>query len=394
MKYSNPIRIFIQFLLIVIALSLGGCQRSSSPSPVISSGQADPAPDGQASWQYLKVHFINVGQGDCILAESKGHFLLIDAGENDQGQTVVSYLKNAGVSSLDYVIGTHPHSDHIGGLDDVLREFPVGRILLPPVEHTSKTFEDLLDVITDKGMKITMPKAGDTYTLGDASFQILAPVSDYGEDLNNWSVGVRLSYKDNHLVMCGDAEADAEADILKYSKNLSADILKVGHHGSNTSTSDAFLNEVSPSYAVIQCGKDNSYGHPHMETLEKLEKRGIQIFRTDQDGTIVAVCNGSSIAWSIGSANIPEANHEAAPLAEDSNTDSEVSSPLAPIPQGSGSLLNDSAQAYILNTNTKKFHLPTCQSAVTMNSSNRQSITEDRDTLITMGYEPCKQCKP
>lgn len=387
MKYSNPIRIFIQFLLITIAFSLGSCQRSSSPSPATSSGQADPAPDSQASWQDLKVHFINVGQGDCILAESKGHFLLIDAGENDQGQTVVSYLTNAGVSSLDYVVGTHPHSDHIGGLDDVLREFPVGRILLPPVEHTSKTFEDLLDVITNKGMKITMPKAGDTYTLGNASFQILAPVKDYGEDLNNWSIGVRLSYKDNHLVMCGDAKADAEADILKYSQDLLADILKVGHHGSSTSTSDAFLNEVSPSYAVIQCGKDNSYGHPHLETLEKLEKRGIQIFRTDQEGTIVAVCNGSSIAWSIGSANMPEANHKAAPLAKAINTG-------APIPQDSGSLPHDSAQAYILNTNTKKFHLPTCQSAVTMNSSNRQSITENRATLITMGYEPCKQCNP
>lgn len=313
--------------------------------------------------------------------------MLIDAGENDQGQTVVSYLTNAGVSSLDYVVGTHPHSDHIGGLDDVLREFPVGRILLPPVEHTSKTFEDLLDVITNKGMKITMPKAGDTYTLGNASFQILAPVKDYGEDLNNWSIGVRLSYKDNHLVMCGDAKADAEADILKYSQDLLADILKVGHHGSSTSTSDAFLNEVSPSYAVIQCGKDNSYGHPHLETLEKLEKRGIQIFRTDQEGTIVAVCNGSSIAWSIGSANMPEANHKAAPLAKAINTG-------APIPQDSGSLPHDSAQAYILNTNTKKFHLPTCQSAVTMNSSNRQSITENRATLITMGYEPCKQCNP
>lgn len=387
MKYSNPIRIFIQFLLITIALSLGSCQRSSSPSPATSSGQADPAPDSQASWQDLKVHFINVGQGDCILAESKGHFLLIDAGENDQGQTVVSYLTNAGVSSLDYVVGTHPHSDHIGGLDDVLREFPVGRILLPPVEHTSKTFEDLLDVITNKGMKITMPKAGDTYTLGNASFQILAPVKDYGEDLNNWSIGVRLSYKDNHLVMCGDAKADAEADILKYSQDLLADILKVGHHGSSTSTSDAFLNEVSPSYAVIQCGKDNSYGHPHLETLEKLEKRGIQIFRTDQEGTIVAVCNGSSIAWSIGSANMPEANHKAAPLAKAINAG-------APIPQDSGSLPHDSAQAYILNTNTKKFHLPTCQSAFTMNSSNRQSITENRATLITMGYEPCKQCNP
>lgn len=360
MKKINPI--LIRFFLIAILLSLGGCQKLLPPSPSSTPGVGNFPSDALSSPQDLKVHFLDVGQGDSILAESNGRFLLIDGGENDQGEAVVSYLKQAGVTSLDYVIGTHPHSDHIGGLDHVIREFPTEKIILPPIEHTTKTFEDLLDVVADKGMKITMPKAGDTYPLGNASFQILAPLGDYGDDLNNWSVGIRLSYKNNHLVMCGDAEKDSETDMAAHSKELSADILKIGHHGSRTSTSDEFLDRVSPSYGVIQCGKDNPYGHPHKETLEKLEQRGIQVFRTDQDGSITAICDGDSITW------ITEKK---------------------PAPQNSPSLT-----PYVLNTNTKKFHLPTCQSAIQMKKANRQDVTQKREALIQEGYTPCKQCKP
>lgn len=255
-------------ILCAISLLLGGCA-DSSPSFSPDKGSSITAPSGFG----LAVHYIDVGQGDSILAESDGHYMLIDAGENDQAGTVISYLKAQGVTKLDYVIGTHPHSDHIGGLDKVIDTFPVDKVILPPVEHTTKTFEDVLVSIASRGLKITKPTPGDSYDLGDASFTILSPVKDYGSDLNNWSVGVRLTYGDNSFVMCGDAEKQAEEDIIKNGAVLKADVLKAGHHGSSTSTSDAFLKKVSPSWVVIQCGKGNSYGHPHKETMEKLTKR-------------------------------------------------------------------------------------------------------------------------
>lgn len=375
MKTNKHIRLLILWSLMAAVLLLGGCREPSPPSASLSSGQEKTAfSPALPSTRNLKVHFIDVGQGDSILAESEGHYMLIDAGENDRGAAVVTYLKNAGVTSLDYVIGTHPHSDHIGGLDDVLREFPTEKVILPPVEHTTKTFSDVLDVIADKGMKITMPKVGDTYTLGAAAFQILAPAGDYGDDLNNWSVGIRLSYKNIHLVMCGDAEKEAESDIVKYNKDLQADVLKAGHHGSSTSTSDELLDAVSPTYAVIQCGEDNSYGHPHKETLEKLERRGIQVFRTDQDGAIVADCDGSNITW-IAKGEASSGNW--------SGDEAEI--------EAEGEAF---AQSYVLNTNSKKFHLPSCRSVDDMKESNRQDVTENRDTLIEMGYAPCRQCSP
>lgn len=335
------------------------------------------------------MHFIDVGQGDSILAESDGHYMLIDAGENDQAGTVISYLKAQGVTKLDYVIGTHPHSDHIGGLDKVIDTFPVDKVILPPVEHTTKTFEDVLDSIASRGLKITKPTPGDSYDLGDASFTILSPVKDYGSDLNNWSVGVRLTYGDNSFVMCGDAENQAEEDIIKNGAVLKADVLKAGHHGSSTSTSDAFLKKVSPSWVVIQCGKGNSYGHPHKETMEKLKKAGCQVLRTDEEGTITAFSDGKTITWSTGTAAVPGSSagsgvNQTAAIPDTDNgaaAENEAGNP-------------STRSSYVINTNTGKFHRPDCASATQMKPENRKDVTASRDELVQEGYEPCKQCKP
>lgn len=284
----------LTLLLILLAVILSAFvydhspDSQSQPSNMVSAAAGDSA---------VKVHFIDVGQGDSTLIESNGHYMLIDAGENNQGDTVIEYLRSHQVTTLDYVIGTHPHSDHIGGLDLVIDAFDVGKIILPPKEHTTKTFEDLLDSISKKGLKITKPVPGDIYELGDASFQILAPNQDYGDDLNNWSVGLRLVYGDTAFLFTGDAEEAAEADILKTGLDLKADVLKAGHHGSRTSSSDPFLDCVSPSYAVIECGDGNTYGHPHQETMKRLKKRGIQIYRTDTQGNIVATTDGTNLTW-------------------------------------------------------------------------------------------------
>ena len=283
-KLKN-IRILIISILCAISLLLGGCT-DSSPSFSPDKGSSITAPSGFG----LAVHFIDVGQGDSILAESNGHYMLIDAGENDQAGTVISYLKAQGVTKLDYVIGTHPHSDHIGGLDKVIDTFPVDKVILPPVEHTTKTFEDVLDSIASRGLKITKPTPGDSYDLGDASFTILSPVKDYGSDLNNWSVGVRLTYGDNSFVMCGDAENQAEEDIIK-----NGAVLKADHHGSSPSTSDAFLKKVSPSWVVIQCGKGNSYGHPSPDVMERMKKRRIPVMETGYGGAVILRTDGKGL---------------------------------------------------------------------------------------------------
>lgn len=355
-----------------------------------SSGQAPaPAPAAPAQAQTadgLLVHFIDVGQGDSILIQSAGHSMLVDAGENDQGETVVSYLQSQGVSSLDYVIGTHPHSDHVGGLDTVIESFDVKDVILPPAEHTTKTFEDVVDAVADKGLSVTEPKPGDSYAIGDASFTILAPNRDYGDDLNDWSVGIRLEYGQNHFVMCGDAEEHAEADICANGLDLSADVLKAGHHGSRTSTSDAFLDKVNPKTVVIQCGKDNSYGHPHQETLDKLNARGIQVFRTDLDGTVVAHCDGASISWTAEAAGTQGISGQTEHPSESSSlAETEAAKPEA---------AKDGEASYILNVNSRKFHLPDCPAVDQMKESNRQPYTGTRESLIEQGYSPCGQCNP
>ena len=306
-RRKKPIPALLALALALLSLALGEYKgllptgTGQGEEPIVQTGSeaspgqepsALPAADGA-----MTVHFIDVGQGDSLLAASDGHFLLVDAGENDQGDTVIAYLREAGVTSLDYVIGTHPHSDHIGGLDDVIRAFDVKAVILPPVAHTTKTFEDVLDAVQEKNLTLTQPKPGDSYALGDAAFTILAPQADYGDDLNNWSVGIRLACAEGALVACGDAEAQAEEDIAASGLTLSADVLKVGHHGSSTSTSNAFLQAVSPAWAVISCGEGNSYGHPHEETLKKLEDAGVSVLRTDLLGDITAQWGEDGIAW-------------------------------------------------------------------------------------------------
>ena len=249
----------------------------------------------------LLVHFLDVGQADCILIqEPGGKAMLIDAGNNADSEFVIDYLEKRQIEKLEYVIGTHPHEDHIGSLDSVIYAFDIGKVFMPKKTNTTKTFEDVLQAISDKGLQITAPEVGDTYRLGEAYWTILAPNKDYKE-INNSSIVIRLVYGETSFMFTGDAEELSELDILDNSipfiDDLKSDVLKVGHHGSSTSTSDPFLEAVSPEYAVISVGKDNSYGHPHKEILEKLSKEGIEVLRTDERGSIIASSDGKTIVF-------------------------------------------------------------------------------------------------
>lgn len=245
----------------------------------------------------LEVHYIDVGQGDCTLIKCGDKSMLIDAGDNDKGTLIQNYLQKQGISRLDYVIATHPDSDHIGSMDVILYKFPCDTVIMSDVKRDTRTYRDVIKVIEDKQYKVTRPQVGDVYKLGDAEFTILAPVSEY-KDVNNTSIGIRLTYGNNSFVFTGDGEGQAEKDILANGMNLDCDVYKVAHHGSKDSTSKEFLNAMSPAYAVISCGADNSYGHPHSRVLKELSYRGIEVYRTDEDGTVIAVSDGSSIQWS------------------------------------------------------------------------------------------------
>ena len=244
----------------------------------------------------VSVHYIDVGQGDSIFIQSGNSTMLIDAGENDKGDQVVAYLKSQGVEQLDYVIGTHPHSDHIGGLDTVINNFPVKQVMLPKVTHTTKTYEDVLKAVQKQGLKVTVPNVGDTYQLGELGITVISPGEDYGDEPNNWSLGVVAKYKEVSFLMSGDAEVDAEQWMVEHNNDISATVLKLSHHGSSTSSSQQFLDAVNPQYVIISLGKDNKYGHPHKEVMERLEKMNVPIYRTDTMGTIVVSTDGENIS--------------------------------------------------------------------------------------------------
>lgn len=248
----------------------------------------------------MRVAFLDVDQGDCTLIQTEGHNVLVDTGNNNQGEKVVSYLEERGVERLDYLILTHPDADHIGGGDNVLEAVDVETVLMPDIANDTMTYDEVMEDIEVYHVEIMHPQVGDVFELGDAQFTVLCPEEELvsEEDMNGSSVGIKLVHGKNSFVMCGDAEEKSEqAMVARFGKSLEADVLKCGHHGSSTATSDAFLKAVNPTWAVISCGKDNSYGHPHREVLSKLEDDDILVYRTDELGTITAVSDGSNITW-------------------------------------------------------------------------------------------------
>ncbi len=242
----------------------------------------------------LKVHFLDVGQGDSIFIElPTNETILIDASIKDASDKIINYLKEEKVSKIDYVFATHPHSDHIGGMSAVIKAFDIGQIYMPKAVTTTKTYENLLLTIKDKNLKIKTAKAGNTIIdTDDLKLVVLAPNQDSYESLNNYSIVLKLTYKEKSFLFTGDAETLSEKEITG---DVEADVLKVGHHGSRTSTSQAFLNKVNPSYAVISVGLNNDYKHPHQEVLDRLEKKNIKIYRTDQNGDIIFTTDGYNI---------------------------------------------------------------------------------------------------
>lgn len=352
---------YILSLFTLLSLILGACGKESVLSDNVNEDVAG-----------LTVSYIDVGQGDATLIECGDKAMLIDAGTYGERYKVTSYISQRGIKSLDYCVATHPHSDHIGGMSDVITTFDVDTLVYPLCDSDSWNY--VLDTADERGVSYFNPQPGDTFYLDEAKLTVLSPYkNDIYSDLNDYSMVLKLEYKDVSFMFMGDAETVVEQNILADHFDVSADVLKCGHHGSSTSTSKNFLKAVNPAAAVISCGKDNDYGHPHQEVLDILNKSDIRIFRTDESSTLVACSDGKTISFM-------SADTQLGSIAADTGTYTTYTG-------------EEDGVLYIGNKNSKVYHLPDCGSVETMKDKNKVYL-DSKDDATEKGYEPCGSCKP
>lgn len=313
----------------------------------------------------LKIHFIDVGQADSILIEQGSEAMLIDAGNNDDAEVLKAYLNGQNIEELKYFVGTHKDEDHIGSADIVINSFKVNKVYFPKQTATTRTFEDFVKSVKNKGLKLTVPSVGESFKLGEATVTVLAPNSSSYEDANDYSIVLKVTYGNTSFLFTGDAEAVSENEMLSKWMDLSADLLKIGHHGSRSSTTEAFLNKVNPKYAVISVGKDNSYGHPTEEVMNRLKAHNIAVYRTDENGTIVATSDGKNISF-----NVEPGSYA---FASSSNSSSSKSNSNTSSKAGSGSSSSSSS-----NTSSKP-------SSNTNTNQNSQTNTSDNTSTSGTG---------
>ena len=298
--------------LLLILLLLAGCTGNtqpvyeSSPAPttpaatIIATEAAPTQAPTEPPLEGLTVHFIDVGQADCALLECDGEYAIIDAGYPERADKVVEYMAGLGVEALDLLVATHPHGDHIGGLPTVLDAYPVETVWSSELPFSNDYTRSFQNAVALQRVPLTVPEIGDVFELGDATITVIGPVRMDYEDVNNISLVLMVQYGDIRFLFTGDMERDAEEELLDSGADVKADVLKVGHHGSYTSTSYRFLYEVEPTYAVICVGGNNEYGHPHDEPMSRLQDADVTIYRTDKMYDIVAVTDGKDIQFSWG----------------------------------------------------------------------------------------------
>lgn len=300
-KKKNSIAYAITAIIVIVVILLFGNKLSMDNietmfSNISENVVAQESPDintNVVEGQDVVVKFFDVGQADSILVQSAGVNMLIDAGTNNMGNTVVQNLKDLGITKIDYLVGTHPHEDHIGGMDDVINNFEIGTIYMPKVQTNTKTFEDVLDAISNKGLTITTPEVGYVFEVGNTKCEVMCAgtgTTEENSNLNLSSIVIRMVYGEESFLFMGDAEEKNESS-RQWPQTT---VLKVGHHGSDTSSSESFLNQVKPEISVISVGINNTYGHPKKTTLDKLNALETSIYRTDQNGTITITCDGTN----------------------------------------------------------------------------------------------------
>ena len=337
----------------------------------------------------MKVHVLNVGQGLSILVQTDGKNLLYDGGGRNAASFVVSYLEDQGVENLDYLINSHYDEDHLSGLVGCLNHFSVGTVIGSDYVHESKLYSSFMDAVSAKGLEVQYPAVGTMYVLGDAEFEVLAPQTVSSTDGNNNSVVIRLINDEDSFLFTGDAEYASEKEMCASGMDLNCDVLVLGHHGSATSTSWDFLAQTVPTWAVISCGANNSYGHPNAETMEKMESMDIEIFRTDLQGTIVADSSGAGITWntqpcqdySSGDGEYRSYDEEEQKYSAQSGDENAQSGNQAAEPSAFGDLV-------WLSENGTKYHSK--NDCGKMNPDKAWQVS--RADAVAMGYEACKKC--
>ena len=344
-------------ILLVLALLLAGCgtqiviEINPTTAPSVADGEQEE----------LLIHFIDVGQADCALVEYGDYHLLIDGGNRDDGSMLITYLENMGVSELDAVVCTHAHEDHVGGLPAILAVYPTAAVYAPTNTYSSKVFDDFMYYTDQQGLEVTIPNPGDTIVEGKLTVTVLGPVMSYAET-NDTSIVLMVEFGETSFLFTGDMEVAAENDMLDYwgsRVNWNVDVLKVGHHCSDTSTGYRFLNEVMPAYGVISVGEGNSYGHPHKEPLSRLNQADVTLFRTDELGTIWAMSDGSEVTFTWENQSGTPDNAEPAET------------------------------VFIGNVNSMKFHTDSCSS---LPKEENRIYFDSYEEAIEAGYTPCSGC--
>ena len=348
---QTPVKKLLALLFVLLLLT--GCalpRPGTQPTETVPSGSR------------LQIHYIDVGQADCALLECDGHYMLIDGGNVADSSLVVSYLQKQGVQQLDAVVCTHAHEDHVGGLPGVLAVFPVQALYAPTRTYASACFDDFMYYADQQRLTVQLPAPGDEIPLGRARVTVLGPTKSYS-DTNNTSIVLLVRYGETTFLFTGDMETQAENDMLDYwgeDYDFHADVLKVGHHGSETSTGYRFLRAVSPTWGVISVGTGNSYGHPHEAPLSRLHDADVTLLRTDTLGTVIATSDGKTVSfrWEKQSQQ-PEDPTQSQP------------------------------RQWIGNTRSGVLHLPGCAS---LPGADNRIIFDDYDEAIAAGYRPCSRC--
>lgn len=325
----------------------------------------------------FEVHYLDVGQADATLVGCDGKYMLIDGGNSEDSSLIYAYLKEHQVEHLDYMICTHAHEDHVGGLAGALNYATVGTVYSPVKSFDTDAFNDFLKYVNKQGKEITIPETGETFQLGEATCQILG-LNSYADDPNNTSIVLKITYGETAFLFSGDAEQSVETGIIDAGYDVRCDVIKVPHHGSDTSLSYRWLNEAMPEYGIISVGENNSYGHPNEDTLSKLRDADVKVFRTDMQGHIICRSDGKILSFELEQFVDADTLSDAGPgqKEKDKQEEKAVSS------------------TYILNVNTKKIHYPTCRSVKQMKEENKQESNLSREELIGQGYSPCGNCNP
>lgn len=374
-----------------------GASSNSSKNGDIGTNSSTPANTKILDESTFEVHFIDVGQADAALVLCNGQSMLIDGGNAADSDLIYAYLKKLKINHLDYMVCTHAHEDHVGGLAGALNYASADIALCPVTSYDSKAFRSFVTYLEKQNVSITVPAAGDSFSLGGASVEILGPIHS-SADPNNISIVLRVVYGETSFLFTGDAERDEEQDIINAGYTLDSTVLKVGHHGSDTSTSYVFLREIMPKYAVISVGKDNSYGHPTEEVLSRLRDADVKVYRTDMQGDVICTSDGKTASFSVSRNSDADTLASVGPNStqKEPGSQSDTSQPAAPDTNTKPTESNPVSEGadYILNTNTHKFHYPNCSSVKQMAEKNKQTYSGTRDEIISMGYDPCGRCHP